>query len=79
MSVSSEFVSELCFSASDISSKETSPSSVFSSAASTLDSADPFNSSRSSFETFIFSGIFLALFEGRIGVPLFEISPLYKF
>jgi len=36
-----------------------------------------FNSSRSSFETCIFSGIFLALFDGNIGVPLLEISPLY--
>ena len=34
------------------------------------------NSAKSSFETWIFSGFFLALFDGRIGVPLFEISPL---
>ena len=31
---------------------------------------------RSSFETWIFSGIFLALLDGSIGTPLFEISPL---
>ena len=36
------------------------------------------NSSKSSFETWIFSGAFLALLEGKIGAPLLEISPLYK-
>ena len=36
------------------------------------------SSAKSSFETWIFSGAFLALLEGKIGVPLFEISPLYK-
>ena len=34
------------------------------------------NSAKSSFETWIFSGFFLALFDGKIGVPLYEISPL---
>ena len=37
------------------------------------------SSAKSSLDTCIFSGIFLALFDGKIGVPLFEISPLYKF
>ena len=36
------------------------------------------NSAKSSFETWIFSGTFLALFDGKIGAPLLEISPLYK-
>ena len=36
------------------------------------------SSAKSSLETWIFSGIFLALLDGKIGVPLFEISPLYK-
>ena len=35
------------------------------------------NSSKSSLDTWIFSGDFLALLEGNIGAPLFEISPLY--
>ena len=30
-------------------------------------------------DTCIFSGIFLALLDGKIGTPLLEISPLYKF
>ena len=30
-------------------------------------------------DTWIFSGVFLALLDGKIGVPLFEISPLYIF
>ena len=41
--------------------------------------ADGESSARSSFETWIFSGIFRALFDGSIGTPLFEIWPLYKF
>ena len=36
------------------------------------------NSAKSSLDTWIFSGAFLALLEGKIGVPLLEISPLYK-
>ena len=39
---------------------------------------DDLSSSRSSLETCIFSGVFLALLDGNIGVPLLEISPLYK-
>ena len=46
--------------------------------ASTSGLADSDNSVKSSLETWIFSGAFLALFDGNIGVPLFEISPLYK-
>ena len=34
------------------------------------------NSARSSFETWIFSGVFLALLDGKIGTPLLDISPL---
>ena len=36
-------------------------------------------SDKSSFDTWIFSGIFLALLDGNIGWPLLETSPLYKF
>ena len=66
-----------------ISSKDTSEfsSSVSSTADSGVEiSSDVFfNSAKSSSETLIFSGTFLALFDGRIGTPDFEISPLYKF
>ena len=67
---------------SETSSRDTSPSSFIVSSptelsTSTLTVSD--NSAKSSFVTWIFSGVFLALFDGRIGVPLLEISPLYKF
>ena len=70
--------SETCSSASETWSRETSSLSSASLGASTLTSGwdEGDNSARSSFETWIFSGIFLALYEGRIGTPLFEISPL---
>ena len=61
-----------------ISSKETSTSSsCASSTGSELGCSVVFcNSAKSSFDTWIFSGIFLALLDGSIGTPLFEISPL---
>ena len=67
------------FSASDTSSKETSSWSFIVSSfsvTSTSGLAVSDNSAKSSWETWIFSGVFLALLDGKIGVPLFEISPL---
>ena len=81
----SEFseLSASCWSFSAISSRETSllSSTPPSSAGVSFDwgAAAFCNSAKSSFETWIFSGTFLALLVGNIGVPLFEISPLYKF
>ena len=79
MSVSSAAWSSL----SETWSKETSPCSASASsdtgASGTSGLAVSDNSAKSSFVTWIFSGVFLALFDGKIGVPLFEISPLYKF
>ena len=80
-SESSVFASASWFSCSETSSKDTSPCSfTVSSPAETSTSglAVSDNSARSSWETCIFSGAFLALLDGNIGVPLFEISPLYK-
>ena len=67
--------SEVWFSVSFTSSNETSPcsspvSSVADVSISGLAVCD--NSAKSSFETCIFSGVFLALFDGKIGVPLFK-------
>ena len=82
MSESSGLILDSWFSFSDTSSKEISPWSLSLSSevdASTSGWADWESSAKSSFETWIFSGVLLALLEGNIGVPLFEISPLYKF
>jgi len=62
------------FSLSETSSNETSSCSVSASSdvgASISGLADSDNSARSSLDTWIFSGVFLALFDGSIGVPLF--------
>ena len=72
----SEFFSDTWFSASETSSKEifsSVVSSIFE--LSTSGVAVSESSAKSSLDTWIFSGDFLALLEGRIGVPLFEISP----
>ena len=80
-SVSSEEFSVACSSASDTSSSDISKFSVStwsSTGLSTSGFAVSDNSARSSWDTWIFSGVFLALLDGSIGVPDFEISPLYK-
>ena len=67
------------FSDSDTSFKETSPCSFIVSSPTELSTSDVAvsdSSAKSSFVTWIFSGVFLALLDGKIGVPLFEISPL---
>ena len=69
------------FSVSVTSSNETSlcSSPVSSVAAVSMSGLAVWDSSaKSSLETWIFSGVFLALLDGKIGVPLFEISPLYR-
>ena len=80
--MSSEDTSSSWFSDSDTSSKETSPCSFIVSSPTELSTsavAVSDSSAKSSFVTWIFSGVFLALLDGKIGVPLFEISPLYRF
>ena len=79
VSLSSEADSVVCSSASDTWSREMSPSSVSVSSLielSTSGLAVSDSSAKSSWETWIFSGAFLALLDGKIGVPLFEIYPL---
>ena len=77
--MSSADASASWFSDSETSSKETSPCSFVVSSPKELSTsavAVSDSSAKSSFVNWIFSGVFLALLDGKIGVPLFEISPL---
>ena len=74
--------SDSLFSLSETSSKEISSCSESTSWSTGVSGTSGWavsdNSAKSSFDTWIFSGAFLALLDGKIGVPLFDISPLYK-
>ena len=75
--MSSVFASVSWLSLSETSSSETSPCSDSSEIVSSISGCAVLeSSSRSSLETCILSGVFLALLDGRIGAPLLEISPL---